>query len=98
MKMFLLVLIVTVLIVLLSFWGIGIKMIIKKNGEFKRHCSSVDPLTGDKHGCVCGKTIMDDCETKRYSPLEVNRELLEECGNLPNIPKRKQKEQDDDWE
>ena len=47
MKMFLLVLIVTVLIVLLSFWGIGIKMIIKKNGEFKRHCSSVDPLTGE---------------------------------------------------
>ena len=97
MKIFLLVLIVTVLIVLLSFWGIGIKMIVKKNGEFKRHCSSVDPLTGDKHGCVCGKTIMDDCDTKRYSPLEVNRELLEECGNLP-IPKRKQKEQDDEWE
>ena len=44
MKMFLLILIVTVLIVLLSFWGIGIKMIIKKNGEFKRHCSSVDQI------------------------------------------------------
>ena len=83
MKVFLLVLVMTIVIVLLAFWGIGIKMIVKKNGEFKRHCSSVDPLTGDKHGCVCGKTILDDCDTKRYSPLEVNRELLEECGNLP---------------
>lgn len=98
MKMFLLVLIVTVVVVMLAFWGIGIKMIVKKNGEFKRHCSSVDPLTGDKHGCVCGKTIMDDCDNKRYSPLEVNRELLEECGNLPKLPKPKHKEQDDDEE
>ena len=98
MKMFLLVLIVTVVVVMLAFWGIGIKMIVKKNGEFKRHCSSVDPLSGDKHGCVCGKTIMDDCDNKRYSPLEVNRELLEECGNLPKVPKPKHKEQDDDEE
>ena len=30
MKIFLLVMVVTVLIVLLSFWGIGIKMIVKK--------------------------------------------------------------------
>ena len=86
MKIFLLVLLLTVAVVFVAFWGIGVKMLVKKNGEFKRHCSSVDPLTGDKHGCVCGKTILDECETKRYSPLEVNKELLEECGNLPPRP------------
>jgi hypothetical protein len=88
MKIFLLVLLLTVAVVFVAFWGIGVKMLVKKNGEFKRHCSSVDPLAGDKHGCVCGKTILDECETKRYSPLEVNKELLEECGNLPPRPRK----------
>lgn len=38
----------------LAFIGIGIKMFLKKGGEFKKQCSSVDPKTGQRLGCGCG--------------------------------------------
>ncbi len=56
-------------------------MFLKKNGEFKRRCANVDPYTGDRSNCVCGKqnVFKDKCDSHhKYSPLEVNRELLEE--------------------
>lgn len=73
-------------IVALSFAGIAVKIIVKKNGEFKRHCSSVDPYTGQRSGCVCARKVSDPCDedkikgsTKhKYHPLEINQELLEE--------------------
>ena len=61
--------------------GLGVKMLFKKHGEFKRHCSSMDPYTGKAAGCVCGKAVGDKCKGgKRYSPLEVNEELLREAN------------------
>ncbi len=81
MKVLLLVLGVTVVALGLSFCFIGIKMFVKKNGEFKRRCANVDPMTGDRTNCVCGKgnVFTDKCSSDhKYSPLEVNRELLEE--------------------
>ncbi|MGM9820754.1 MAG: hypothetical protein ACI3Z9_08150 [Candidatus Onthomorpha sp.] len=81
MKTLLLVLGATVVLLALSFCFIGIKMFVKKNGEFKRRCASVDPITGDRTSCVCGKSnvFSDSCKSdKKYSPLEVNKELLEE--------------------
>lgn len=33
--------------------GFAIKMFFKKDGEFKKQCSSVDPQTGKKLGCSC---------------------------------------------
>jgi len=53
---------------------------LKKGGEFKKQCSTVDPLTGERIGCTCGKkSVYDECKSqKRYSPLEINKELLEE--------------------
>jgi len=35
--------------------GIAVKMFLKKGGEFKKQCSSVDPDTGERFGCTCGK-------------------------------------------
>lgn len=81
MKTVLIVLVTSVIVLALSFCFIGIKMFVKKNGEFKRHCASVDPMTGYRTSCVCGKrnVFEDECDShKKYSPLEVNRELLEE--------------------
>lgn len=73
----------SLVIVAFSFAGIGIKMLVKKNGEFKRHCSSIDPYSGERSGCVCGKTVLDKCDSApHYHPLEINKELLEECGTL----------------
>lgn len=81
MKTILLVFAVAAIVLALSFCGIGIKMFLKKNGEFKRRCANVDPYTGDRSNCVCGKqnVFKDNCDSHhKYSPLEVNRELLEE--------------------
>ncbi len=38
----------------LAFMGIGIKMFLKKGGEFKKQCSTKDPKTGKSLGCSCG--------------------------------------------
>ena len=89
MNTVLVVVLLSLVIVGLSFAGIGIKMLVKKNGEFKRHCSSIDPYPGERSGCVCAKTVYDKCDSApHYHPLEVNKELLEECGNLPKQEKR----------
>ena len=59
--------------------GLGIKMIFKKHGEFKRHCSSMDPYTGEGGGCVCGKAMTKRCsQADKYTPLEVNDHLMDE--------------------
>jgi hypothetical protein len=49
MKVFILV----VLLLALAVAGIAIKMFLKKDGEFKKSCSSVDPHTGERFGCTC---------------------------------------------
>ncbi len=63
----------------LAFAGIGIKMIVRRGGEFKRHCSSTDPYTGHSTGCICGNAKANCPEQKKHTPLEVNDELLKEC-------------------
>ena len=66
-------------IVALMMLGLGIKMLFRKNGQFKRHCSSVDPYTGEHAGCVCRQASNVKCKAKeRYSPLEVNDNLIAE--------------------
>ncbi len=84
MKQFLVVLAFAFAAVALCIAGLGIKMFFKKNGEFKRHCNAVDPKTGLRSGCTCAtKSVLDDCKHgPKYHPLEVNKELLEECGTL----------------
>ena len=50
MKLFILVL----SIITFVFLAFAIKMFFKKNGEFKKSCSSVNPNTGEKFDCSCG--------------------------------------------
>ena len=65
----------------LAFAGIAVKILLKRHGEFKRHCATADPYTGERSGCICGKTIDDNCpDNPNYHPLEVNKELLDEMG------------------
>lgn len=81
MKSIFLVLLIVLAIVLVCFAGLGIKIIVKKNGEFKRHCSSIDPYTGEQKGCVCASRLDDKCSERKkhpYQPLDVNRELMKE--------------------
>ena len=49
------ILIISVVLIGLAIAGIAVKMFLKKGGEFKKQCSSVDPVTGNRFGCTCGK-------------------------------------------
>ena len=56
---------ISAILISLAIAAIAIKMFIKKDGEFKKSCSSVDPNTGKPLGCTCGNA--DDginCENK----------------------------------
>ncbi|MBQ9312914.1 MAG: hypothetical protein IJ213_07720 [Bacteroidales bacterium] len=70
---------IVLLIICLAF--IGVKMIFKKNGEFKKQCSSIDPYTGERIGCMCGHSnvLTSDCPNKKHSVLEVDKDLLKEA-------------------
>ncbi len=51
--MFLKLFLITIVFIALAFLGFAIKMFFKKDGEFKKQCSSIDPQTGKKLGCSC---------------------------------------------
>jgi hypothetical protein len=62
------VLIISIIFIGLAFSGIAIKILFKKNGEFKKSCSSIDPETGSPYGCSCGNADGGrECENKYYS-------------------------------
>jgi hypothetical protein len=58
------ILIPAVIIVGFSMAAIAIKMFLKKGGEFKKSCSSVDPATGRRLGCTCGGQEEARCDNK----------------------------------
>ena len=51
---FLKIFLFSIVIIGIGFAGIAIKMFFKKDYAFKKQCSSVDPKTGKRVGCVCG--------------------------------------------
>lgn len=51
--MYLKILLLTVVALGIAFAAIAIKMFVKKDGEFKKQCSTVDPETGKNLGCTC---------------------------------------------
>ncbi len=53
--------IVTVVLVAFAVAAIAIKMFMKKGGEFKKQCSSVD-ADGNRIGCTCGKSSNEACK------------------------------------
>jgi len=78
MKELVLILIVSAVILLICVAMIGIKILVKKNGEFKRQCASVDPYTGERTHCFCGHSnvLTSNCKNKKHSILEVDTDLL----------------------
>ena len=61
----LIVLAIAFCIVLIGFAGIGIKVLLRRNGEFKRHCSGHDPYTGASNGCACATHSQCQCATRK---------------------------------
>ena len=76
MKTILLVLAISFAVVVLLLAGLGIKMLVRRRGTFKRPCASMDPYTG-KGGCQCDAVHRSHCN-RPYQPLEVNEELMKE--------------------
>ncbi|MDO5759894.1 MAG: membrane or secreted protein [Bacteroidota bacterium] len=76
-----LVLVLTIVILLICFALIGVKILLKKNGEFKRQCASIDPYTGERTNCFCGHSnvLTSKCENKKHSVLEVDMDLLRDA-------------------
>jgi hypothetical protein len=60
------VLIISIILLGLAFAGFAIKILLTKNGEFKKSCSSIDPATGQSYGCSCGSASGgENCENKK---------------------------------
>jgi len=63
--MFVQVIIIAAVLIGLALAGIGIKMLVKKDGKFEKHCSSVDS-NGKKIGCVCGDDSGTSCHNRHH--------------------------------
>lgn len=53
MKTFYIVLILAVVAVALMMGGLGVKMLLQKEKEFRRPCANADPKTGRCAHCTC---------------------------------------------
>lgn len=53
MKTILIVLAIAVAVVGLMMAGLGLKMLLRKEKEFKRPCANADPKTGRCANCTC---------------------------------------------
>jgi hypothetical protein len=51
--MFWKLLLISIVFMAIAFAGFAVKMFFKKDGEFKKQCSTVDPHTGKNLGCTC---------------------------------------------
>ena len=63
-KTILIVLGVAIAVVALMMAGLGLKMLFRKEKEFKRPCANADPKTGRCANCTCGRkdkaTVLKD--------------------------------------
>ena len=55
MKTILIVLAISVGALALMMGGLGLKMLLHKEKEFKRPCANADPKTGRCAHCTCGR-------------------------------------------
>ena len=55
MRTIIIVLIIAISALALMMAGLGIKMLFRKQKEFKRPCANADPKTGRCAHCTCGK-------------------------------------------
>lgn len=78
--MYIKIILLSIILLAIAIAAIAIKMFVKKDGEFKKQCSSVDPDTGKKLGCTCEGAPGDgSCKTKddsKVSPVVAQFEQL----------------------
>lgn len=71
-------LLLSIILIAIAVAGIAIKMFIKKGGEFKKQCATVDPETGTKLGCSCDGSPGDgSCKNDKEKHLEISSTLAQ---------------------
>ena len=76
--MLLKIFLITVVFLALAIAGFAVKMFLQKDGEFKKQCSSINPDTGERYGCVCGSDGDEVCENKTNKTFpEIEVETLQ---------------------
>jgi len=55
---------ISAFVIAIAIAAIAIKLFVKKDGEFKKSCSTIDPMTGKPLGCTCSK-IEGECKNIR---------------------------------
>ena len=83
MKAVITIFLAAVIIMVLCIAGLGIKTLVRRNGELKRHCAGMDPYSGKRNGCICASqqsTLCNERKAHPYQPLDVNENLMEEVN------------------
>lgn len=63
------VVIAAIILVGLAIGGIAIKLLVQKDGQFSRSCSSVEFSDGEKVGCICDGNNPEQCVNyKKHHP------------------------------
>lgn len=55
---------ITASILAIAIFGIAIKMFLKKDGQFTKSCSSVDPKSGKNVACTCHDNEGAKCDNE----------------------------------
>jgi hypothetical protein len=67
------VLIFAVILIGLAIGGIAIKMLLQKDGQFSKSCSSIEFSEGEKVGCVCGDGTPEKCvKYEKHHPASID--------------------------
>lgn len=72
--------IITIVLLALSVGGIAIKMFVKKDGEFRKHCTGIEFEDGEKVRCFCNSEKHEDCQyyaqhhPEEYAKREAEKE------------------------
>jgi hypothetical protein len=59
------VVIFAVIMIAIAFAAFAVKLFFRKEGQFVKHCSSIDPETGKPFECVCGGDEKEGCLNRK---------------------------------
>ena len=77
MQLFLL----TLALLTLAIAGIAIKMFVRKGGEFKKQCATIEFESGEKVGCICDSEQHEDCKYYRIHHNQTTKSTIKQLNN-----------------
>lgn len=62
------VIIPAIILLALAFIGFAVRILLKKDGQFRKSCSTMDNGEGDKYACKCsGKSDEDESKCEYFA-------------------------------